>query len=339
LAVANGGTGVTTSTGTGAVVLSTSPTLVTPLLGTPTSGVATNLTGLPLTTGVTGTLPVANGGTGTTTPALVAGTNVTITGTWPNQTINSSGSGGGVTSFSAGTTGFTPSTATTGVVTLAGTLAVANGGTGVTTSTGSGNTVLSTSPTLVTPILGVATATSLQGIIGNVTPATGAFTSITASSTITPSQTAGIVGTTTNNNANAGSVGEVVSSSVAVGSAVSLTTATGAFTGKTITSISLTAGDWDVFGTIGINNASTTNFTAIGGGINTVTDTLNSAYEEEARFAYGAAGLVPNNVISFTFPTTRVSIASTTTYYLIGYAQFSVSTATAFGRITARRMR
>lgn len=63
-------------------------------LGTPASGTATNLTGLPLTTGVTGILPVANGGTGTATPALVAGTNVTITGTWPNQTINSSGGGG-----------------------------------------------------------------------------------------------------------------------------------------------------------------------------------------------------------------------------------------------------
>lgn len=64
-------------------------------LGTPSSGTATNLTGLPLSTGVTGTLPVANGGTGTSTPSLVAGTNVTISGTWPNQTINSTGGGGG----------------------------------------------------------------------------------------------------------------------------------------------------------------------------------------------------------------------------------------------------
>ncbi len=71
-------------------------TFVAPALGTPASGVATNLTGLPLTTGVTGTLPVANGGTGTASPGLVAGSNITITGTWPNQTVASTGGGSGL---------------------------------------------------------------------------------------------------------------------------------------------------------------------------------------------------------------------------------------------------
>ena len=57
-----------------------------PTLNQNTTGTASNVTGI---------VALANGGTGTATPSLVAGTNVTITGTFPNQTIASSGGGGG----------------------------------------------------------------------------------------------------------------------------------------------------------------------------------------------------------------------------------------------------
>ncbi len=74
--------------------------------------------------------------------------------------LASNGATTNVTTFSAGTTGFTPSSATSGAVTLAGTLAVANGGTGVALSTGTVSVVLSTSPTLTTPVLTNPTITA-----------------------------------------------------------------------------------------------------------------------------------------------------------------------------------
>jgi hypothetical protein len=112
LPVTSGGTGVTTSTGSGNVVLSTSPTLVTPILGTPTSGNLSNCTGISVTS-VSGTLPIANGGTGATSAANartaldVPSTGGTgATGTWG---INISGNAATATNVAySGLTGAVP---------------------------------------------------------------------------------------------------------------------------------------------------------------------------------------------------------------------------------------
>ena len=120
LPVANGGTGVTTSTGTGSVVLSTSPTLVTPALGIPTSGDLTNCTFPTLNQNTTGTaaglsatLAVTSGGTGVTTlTGLVKGNGTSAftaasAGTDYQAAISASGvlKGAGAGSVSAATAG------------------------------------------------------------------------------------------------------------------------------------------------------------------------------------------------------------------------------------------
>ena len=126
LPVANGGSGVTSSTGIGSVVLSISPILVTPVLGTPTSGTLTSCTGLPITTGV-------------------------------------SGLGSNVATFLA-----TPSSA--------------NLISAVTDETGTGSLVFANTPTLITPILG--------------TPTSGVLTNCTGSPTFTNVKYSGLIATT-----------------------------------------------------------------------------------------------------------------------------------------------
>jgi hypothetical protein len=98
---------------------------------------------------------------------------------------------GTVTSVAAsgGTTGLTFSGSpitTSGTLTLGGTLAVANGGTGVTTSTGTGSVVLSNSPTLVTPVLGAASATSIANALGSASTPSYTFTGDTNTGIFSP---------------------------------------------------------------------------------------------------------------------------------------------------------
>lgn len=135
-----------------------------------------------LTTNVTGTLPIANGGTATATPALVQGTGVTITGTWPNQTINATGTGGTVTSVAgAGTVNgitLTGTVTASGSLTLGGTLSgvgltsqvtgtlpIANGGTNSTATATAGGAGYGT---------GTAHAYTAAGTSGQVLQSNGA---------------------------------------------------------------------------------------------------------------------------------------------------------------------
>ena len=144
-----------------------------------------------------------------------------------------------------------------------------------------------------------------------------------------------LAGTATNDNAAAGKIGEIISSAVVVGSAVSLSTATGA----NITSISLTAGDWDVRACAGFHGSGTTVFFSTRAGINTTTATLPLASAGGLVVKGEAAGVVYSYDQVLGVPTVRVSVGSTTTVYLVAYSDFTTSTMVAYGFIEARRAR
>jgi hypothetical protein len=147
---ANLATAVTDETGTGSLVFANTPTLVSPILGTPTSGNLSSCTNIPVNQ-ATGTLAVANGGTG-------------------------------ITSFGSG------------VATWLGTPSSANLATAVTDETGSGSLVFATSPSLTTPTLGVASATSINKV-AITAPATSATLTIADGKTATFSNSITFAGT------------------------------------------------------------------------------------------------------------------------------------------------
>lgn len=298
------------------------------------SGGSTGLTPATATTGAVtlgGTLAVASGGTGTASPALVAGTNVTITGTWPNQTINSTNTGGTVTSVAAltlGTTGTDVSSTvanstTTPVITLnlptasatnrgalsaadwttfngkgSGTVTSVSGTTGRITSTGGTTPVLDLTSGIATP--GTTGSTALIPVVTIDTY--GRVTSITTA--------ANPQGTVTSVTGTA----PVVSSGGAT-PAISMAAATSSVNGY------LTSADWVTFNSKGSGSvtsvaATVPSFLSVAGSPITTSGTLAISYSGTALPpANGGTGIANNAAstltISGSFGTTLTVSATT----------------------------
>ena len=139
-------------------------------------------------------------------------------------------------------------------------------------------------------------------------------------------------GTSTNNNATAGFVGEYVVNQVTTNVAVTQNIV------KDITSITLSAGDWDVSGSVMLSYTTTnsTNFT-LQGGINTTSATLGAQDTYSQIMVH--AGNTGSLTQSFATPVVRLSLAATTTVFLVGFANGGLSSINGKGTIRARRMR
>lgn len=337
---ANLASALTDETGSGSAVFATSPTLVTPILGTPTSGNLSNCTAYPvanlsgLGAGIATFLATPSSanlasaltdetGSGAavfaTSPTLVSpilGTptsgNLSNCTAYPISSV--SGLGANVATFLA-----TPSSSN---------LAAA-----LTDETGSGAAVFATSPTLVTPLLGTPTS-------GNLSNCT-AYPNVTQSVAGLVASAGQLLGTNTNDSAAAGRVGEVIRASLAASSATSITTATP----KTIVSITLTAGDWNLSGAVDHIPGGATTYTLFIAAISLTTNTLPAAdttanpIAGEITITEAQASAITGNDRCIPLPSYQVSLSGNTTFYLVTRADFAISTDTACGYIEARRMR
>lgn len=190
---------------------------------------------------------------------------------------------------------------------------------------------------------GTVTLKPVTGALGTVTlllpDANDTLAGIAATQTLTNktinTDLNSITGTTTNDNAVAGTIGEFVSSTVLVGSAVGITSNTA----TDITTISLTAGDWDVWGAVAFSVATGTIPTTLAGWINTISATFPTLPNGGGEINFRATFATGAYQAQFPVGQMRISIATTTTVYLSTVTIFTVSTMSGYGFLGARRVR
>lgn len=326
-------------------------------LGTITSGVWTGTT-----------IAVANGGTGQTTYTdgqLLIGntsgntlTKAALTGT-ANQIVVTNGNGS-ITLSTPQSIG-TGSSPTFAGLTLSSPLTVANGGTGDasltayavlcggTTSTAAIQSVaaLGASGTVLTSN-GAGALPTFQAVSGSGTVNSGTATqmayyatsstavSSSAAVTVGSSGANGIVtGTNTNDSAASGKVGEYVESVISTGTSFPATTAYG-----DLTSISLTAGDWEVTLVFAFNQSGAT-WTSCDGGISTTSGNSSTGlvYGSNLARITGQNSATMLNAGTVSVAGYRMSLSATTTVYAKMAATYSLGTPDCRGRLSARRMR
>jgi hypothetical protein len=295
-------------------------------------GVAPAYGKIGLTTHVSGTLPVANGGTGVT--ASTGASSVVLRDANQNTTVANLIEGYTTIATAAGTTTLTVASTWqqyfTGVTTQICTLPVVstlvlgqsyrivNQSTGAVTINSSGGNLVMTLPgkteILVTCIL--------------ITGTTG------ASWSVTNDIAAGSLGIA----ATAGSRESVISAQVLAASAVTQASSTPA----NIASISLPAGDYDVYAEIGYQFGATTTITSLLGSISPSSGVISALGAANAsQFSINYPATVLGNLVDtvIAVPCTQVLVTSTTTIYLVTNQVFGVSTCKAYGKIWARLRR
>jgi hypothetical protein len=287
--IANGGTNSTTALNNNRIMVSSGGRIVE----------ASALTNGQIFIGSTGNIPVAT--------TLTAGTAISIANSSGSITINNNG----VTSFTAGTTGLTPNSASTGAITLAGTLIAANGGTGFSSYT-VGDLLYANTTSTLAKLAGVATGRALiSGGIG-VAPSWGQINLTTTVTGILLSANGG-----TGVNTSTASNGQIL---IGNGSGLSLNTITAG------TAIGITNGA----GTITINNTGVTSFSGGSTGL-----TPNSASTGAIVLA-GTLGVGSGGTGLTTTPSNgQILIGNGTNYTLSTISgSTSINVANAAGTIT-----